>query len=74
MKEINKAIFEYEGIDHTLCEECLEDYLFKFKDSYHEFYIPLNDILTCLWLADKEGVIPPIRKSWYNRVHKQYSL
>ena len=61
-----------EIIDHVKCQECLKDYLFKMKDNYHEFYISLRDVMTCFWLAEKEGLLPPIDDEWYYKVANQY--
>ena len=51
-------------VDHTLCEDCLHDYMFLMKDNYHEFYIPVDELFVSLQLAANEGVIPPISEDW----------
>ena len=72
MEDINIAkLSKKEIIEHVECLECFDDYLFKMKDNYHEFFISLQDILTCLWLAEEKGVLPPINSEWYLNVLKQ---
>lgn len=60
----NIATVQNEVIDHMLCENCNDDYLFKMKDNYHEFFIPLRTIFGCLLLGDEMGIIPPLPSDW----------
>lgn len=53
-------------VDHTDCEFCLEEYYFKMEDNYHEFALGLTDVIFCLAIAEKEGVIPPISEDWWS--------
>ena len=69
----NKAVLkENEIVEHTDCEECLEDYIFLMKDNYHEFEIGLRTILACLAFAEKEGAVPPIDSEWWCAVRSSY--
>ena len=69
----NEAILRDNGIiDHTDCEECLEDYLFLMKDNYHEFCISLRTLIACLSMAEKEGAIPRMGSDWWTKVYGRY--
>lgn len=58
--------------DHTDCEKCMEDYIFKMKDNYHEFEIGLRTILSCLALAEKEGAVPELPKEWWSDTRSRH--
>lgn len=58
--------------DHTDCQECGEDYLFKMKDNFHEFSIGLKTILSCLAMAEKEGAVPKIPYEWWWLINGRY--
>jgi hypothetical protein len=58
--------------EHFACEECLEEYLFKMRDSFHEFSIGLTTILSCLALAQDEGAVPELPADWWSKVINRY--
>lgn len=59
-------------IDHTNCEECMEDYIFAMKDKTHEFSIGLRTILACLAFAEKEGAVPELPEKWWILINNRY--
>lgn len=59
-------------VDHTDCEECLEDYLFLMRDNEHEFSIGLRTILACLAFAEEEGAVPPLPSEWWCDIQSRY--
>lgn len=61
-------------MDHTDCEECMEDFVFKMRDNYHEFYIGLSTILTCLYQAIEAGVVPELPKGWWGNIMGRYEV
>ena len=72
-KDINEAkLSENAAIDHTDCEECMEDFLFKMRDTKHEFFIGLSTILRCLRIAEDECLVPKINDEWWIAVINRY--
>lgn len=59
-------------IDHSDCEECLEDYIFAMKDSHHEFALPLTTVLACLAFAEEEGAVPKLPDDWWISIANRY--
>lgn len=73
-KNINEAkLSENAAIDHTDCEECMEDFLFKMKDTKHEFFIGLSTILQCLRVAEDACLVPQINDEWWIAVMNRYN-
>lgn len=60
-------------IDHTDCEECLEDYLFLMQDSNHEFTLGLSTVLACLAFAENEGAVPSLPVEWWWKISTRYA-
>ena len=70
MKKENKDL---EFLEKIWCENCGETHMFRFEDNQGELFIGLQDILKCLWLAQKNGAVPPIEPIWWLDVERQYS-
>lgn len=51
--------------DHTGGEDCCEALLFSMQDDQHEFSLPLSVVIKCLWIAEKEGYVPPLTDQWW---------
>ncbi len=66
------ALEKKEMLDHSACEECMEDYVFAMKDKHHEFSIGLTTILECLSLAEKEGAVPKLPNDWWIEVENRF--
>lgn len=59
-------------IDHSDCEECLEEYLFRFADKKMERYIGLRTILQCFEIARKQDLLPAIPSAWWIEAKTRY--
>ena len=59
-------------IDHSDCEECLEEYLFRFSDGNSDRYIGLKTILQCFEIARKKGILPDIPSAWWIKAKTRY--
>lgn len=69
----SKAELAEDGIiDHTGCEECLEDYLFLMRDEHREFSMGLRTVLACLAFAEKENAVPPLPPEWWFEIQSRY--
>lgn len=55
-------------IDHTDCEDCLENWLFEMNDETGSFVIGLKTMLTCLAFAQHRGVVPELDAQWWNTI------
>ncbi|MEJ1319618.1 hypothetical protein ACPBEH_11530 (plasmid) [Latilactobacillus sp. 5-91] len=76
-KELNQAnpllkAGQWQIEDHTQGQDCSEALLFKMKDRDHEFALPLSVVLNCLWVAEKEGYVPPLSDKWWIDVKNAY--
>ena len=65
-------LVENKAIEHSHCEECLENYIFKLRDKEHEFFVGLTTILSCLLFAESEGAIPRINDEWWIAINNVY--
>ena len=65
-------LVENKAIEHSDCEECLENYVFKLRDKEHEFFVGLTTILSCLLFAESEGAIPRINDEWWIAINNVY--
>ena len=61
-----------EIIDHSDCEDDLEDYVFLMRQGDRQFPIGLRTILACLAFAEYEGAVPKIPDEWWNRINNRY--
>lgn len=59
-------------LERIWCENCGETHMFKFKDKQGDLFIGLQDIIKCLWIAQKNGAVPQISSSWWISVENQY--
>ena len=59
-------------IDHSDCEECLEEYLFRFSDGNSDRYIGLKTILQCFEIAGEKELIPTLPFEWWIPVKTRY--
>lgn len=73
--KINEAkLLQNRVIEHTDCEECMEDFIFQMKDDDGEFYIGMKTIIGCVLIAEKEEIIPKLEHEWLNAVRSRYEL
>lgn len=72
MEENTAALAKKKIIDHSDCEECLEDYVFAMKDAHHEFSLPLSTILACLAFAEDQGAVPKLPDDWWISIACRY--
>lgn len=61
-------------INHTDCEECMENFIFQMNDNDGEFYIGMKTIIGCVLIAEKEKIIPKLDPEWLNAVRSRYEL
>ena len=66
------SLVDNKAIEHSDCEECNENYIFKLRDNEHEFYIGLTTILSCLAFAQAEGAVPEIDEDWWINIRNAY--
>lgn len=59
--------------DHAGGEDCCEALLFKMQAGQHEFSLPLSVVIKCLWIAEKEGYVPPLSDQWWIDIHNAMS-
>lgn len=63
-----------EDVEHIICDNCFEEYLFRLKDSVHEFTIGLIDILNCLQFAEEQGAVPELPPEWWIDVKSHFGM
>lgn len=69
----NRAYLEKkEMIDHTDCEDCLEDLVFAMADKHHSFTIGMTTILECLSIAEQEAQVPKLPSDWWQSIYDRY--
>ncbi|AGO09777.1 hypothetical protein Lp16_H062 (plasmid) [Lactiplantibacillus plantarum 16] len=51
--------------DHAGGEDCCEALLLKMPAGQREFSLPLSVVINCLWIAEKEGYVPPLADQWW---------
>lgn len=54
--------------DCSECECCHEELVFAMKDKYHEFSLGLSTVLECVAIAEANGYLPEIDKTWWHMV------
>ena len=59
-------------IDHLLCEDCDEQFLFLLSDQNHEFALGMTTLLDCLYQAQLAGMVPKLDNDWWNAVCSRY--
>lgn len=73
MTKINEAVIaKQEIIDHSDCEECMEDHLFLMRDNEHEFFVGLRTVLSCLAFAEDYGAVPKLPDGWWLKIRQRY--
>lgn len=72
MEENTATLARKKIIDHSDCEECLEDFIFAMKDTHHEFALPLTTVLACLAFAEEEGAVPKLPDGWWTNIANRY--
>ncbi|MCG0739826.1 hypothetical protein IMAU70004_02896 [Lactiplantibacillus plantarum] len=51
--------------DHAGGEDCCEALLLKMPAGQREFSLPLSVVINWLWIAEKEGYVPPLADQWW---------
>lgn len=49
-----------------------ETVFFHLVDTSHEFVMGLKDILKCVKMAEKQGLIPELPGSWWDMISEDY--
>ena len=49
-----------------------EAVFFHLQDSSHEFRMGLRDILKCIKVAEEQGIIPSLPKTWWDDLSSTY--
>ena len=56
-----RAVLARRGImDHSDCEDCVEDWTFLMRQGRREFPLGLRTVLACLAFAEREGAVPEL--------------
>lgn len=60
--------------DHSDCDRCDDEIIFRLKDNHHEFSIGLTTILNCLKLAEDKNAIPKLSDKWWMSIKSRYKI
>ena len=61
-----RAVLARRGImDHSDCEDCVEDWTFLMRQGRREFPLGLRTVLACLAFAEREGAVPELPADWW---------
>ena len=52
-------------MDHSDCEDCVEDWTFLMRQGRREFPLGLRAVLACLAFAEREGAVPELPADWW---------
>ncbi|WP_437559496.1 hypothetical protein [Acidithiobacillus sulfuriphilus] len=52
----------------------MEEIVFALRDRHHEFSMDLTTLLQCLRLAEREGGVPELSKTWWIQVARRYDI
>ena len=68
-----RAALARRGImDHSDCEDCVEDWTFLMRQGRREFPLGLRTVLACLAFAEREGAVPELPADWWVRINRRY--
>ena len=68
-----RAVLARRGImDHSDCEDCVEDWTFLMRQGRREFPLGLRTVLACLAFAEREGAVPELPADWWVRINRRY--
>lgn len=70
--ENEAVIADNRVIENEECEKCETEYMFAMRDNYHEFFISLQTVLSCLAFAEREGIVPDLPLEWWQAIHSRY--
>ena len=70
----NRARLSGDVQDNRTSDCCYNHLLFALKDKHHEFTLGLETVLSCLYAAEKQGVVPPLPVEWWNTIENAYKL
>ena len=68
-----RAVLARRGImDHSDCEDCVEDWTFLMRQGRREFPLGLRTVLACLAFAEREGAVPELPADWWVNINRRY--
>ena len=68
-----RAVLARRGImDHSDCEDCVEDWTFLMRQGRREFPLGLRTVLACLAFAEREGAVPELPADWWVNINRSY--
>ena len=71
--EPHMALLAYDGIiDHTECDKCTEDYVFRISVDGRESSIGLKLMLSSLAFAQQRHAVPLLPDCWWLAVNRRY--
>ena len=71
--EPHTALLAYDGIiDHTECDKCTEDYVFRISVDGRESSIGLKLMLSSLAFAQQRHAVPLLPDCWWLAVNRRY--
>ena len=72
-KKQERAVLARRGImDHSDCEDCVEDWTFLMRQGRREFPLGLRTVLACLAFAEREGAVPELPADWWVNINRRY--